>query len=141
MASRCHCGSAGRWGDGQGTGWEHPWEVAQDSNTCRVRGALRDLSCSRGEQTATPQGLHGAPVSLPCFLPDFSNVISKSDVKALAEADEQEVVAEVQVKFGCFREIQKQREGPGCQTLGAVPNWCMPGLAGRRDGHKCGTER
>lgn len=29
---------------------------------------------------------------------DFSNVISKSDVKSLAEADEQEVVAEVQVK-------------------------------------------
>lgn len=28
---------------------------------------------------------------------DFSNVISKSDVKSLAEADEQEVVAEVQV--------------------------------------------
>lgn len=28
---------------------------------------------------------------------DFSNVISKSEVKALAEADEQEVVAEVQV--------------------------------------------
>lgn len=27
----------------------------------------------------------------------FSNVISKSEVKALAEADEQEVVAEVQV--------------------------------------------
>ncbi|XP_030329927.1 vacuolar protein sorting-associated protein 45-like [Strigops habroptila] len=31
-----------------------------------------------------------------CSLPDFSNVISKSDVKSLAEADEQEVVAEVQ---------------------------------------------
>lgn len=42
-------------------------------------------------------------LSLPCFLPDFSNVISKSDVKALAEADEQEVVAEVQVKFGFVR--------------------------------------
>lgn len=28
---------------------------------------------------------------------DFSNVISKSEIKALAEADEQEVVAEVQV--------------------------------------------
>lgn len=31
------------------------------------------------------------------FSVDFSNVISKSEVKALAEADEQEVVAEVQV--------------------------------------------
>lgn len=31
---------------------------------------------------------------------DFSNVISKSDVKSLAEADEQEVVAEVQVHTG-----------------------------------------
>lgn len=30
---------------------------------------------------------------------DFSNVISKSDVKSLAEADEQEVVAEVQVNM------------------------------------------
>lgn len=30
---------------------------------------------------------------------DFSNVISKSDVKSLAEADEQEVVAEVQVNI------------------------------------------
>lgn len=30
---------------------------------------------------------------------DFSNVISKSDVKSLAEADEQEVVAEVQVNL------------------------------------------
>ena len=28
---------------------------------------------------------------------DFSNVVSKSDVKTLAEADEQEVVREVQV--------------------------------------------
>lgn len=55
-----------------------------------------------GIRLPIPQGLHGAPLSLPCFLPDFSNVISKSDVKALAEADEQEVVAEVQVKFGCF---------------------------------------
>lgn len=54
-------------------------------------------------RVAVPHGVHGAPLSLPCFLPDFSNVISKSDVKALAEADEQEVVAEVQVKFGCFR--------------------------------------
>lgn len=35
---------------------------------------------------------------------DFSNVISKSDVKSLAEADEQEVVAEVQVNIlVCFR--------------------------------------
>lgn len=33
---------------------------------------------------------------------DFSNVISKSDVKSLAEADEQEVVAEVQVKCGSW---------------------------------------
>lgn len=31
---------------------------------------------------------------------DFSNVISKSEIKALAEADEQEVVAEVQVRSG-----------------------------------------
>lgn len=31
------------------------------------------------------------------FCADFSNVISKSEIKALAEADEQEVVAEVQV--------------------------------------------
>lgn len=37
-----------------------------------------------------------------CFLSDFSNVISKSDVKSLAEADEQEVVAEVQVNFEYF---------------------------------------
>lgn len=34
-------------------------------------------------------------------VPDFSNVISKSEVKALAEADEQEVVAEVQVSLRC----------------------------------------
>ena len=33
-----------------------------------------------------------------CFS-DFSNVISKSEIKALAEADEQEVVAEVQVSL------------------------------------------
>lgn len=32
---------------------------------------------------------------------DFSNVISKSEIKALAEADEQEVVAEVQVSLMC----------------------------------------
>lgn len=66
------------------------------SNTCRwrVRGSFGIFSCSGGDQTM---------LSLPCFLPDFSNVISKSDVKALAEADEQEVVAEVQVKFGCVR--------------------------------------
>lgn len=32
---------------------------------------------------------------------DFSNVISKSEIKALAEADEQEVVAEVQVSLRC----------------------------------------
>lgn len=31
------------------------------------------------------------------FCADFSNVISKSEIKSLAEADEQEVVAEVQV--------------------------------------------
>ncbi len=30
---------------------------------------------------------------------DFSNVISKSDIKVLAEADEQELVREVQVKW------------------------------------------
>lgn len=38
-------------------------------------------------------------------VPDFSNVISKSEIKALAEADEQEVVAEVQVRVqsGAFR--------------------------------------
>lgn len=111
MASRCHCGSAGcsgtrNWGDGQGINSEHPWEVAQNSNTCRcsVRGSLWGLLLLwRGSDYAVPHGLLGAPLSLPCFLPDFSNVISKSDVKALAEADEQEVVAEVQVKFGCFR--------------------------------------
>lgn len=41
-----------------------------------------------------------AITSLLCLvcLSDFSNVICKSDVKSLAEADEQEVVAEVQVK-------------------------------------------
>uniref|UniRef100_A0AAY4CU46 Vacuolar protein sorting-associated protein 45 n=1 Tax=Denticeps clupeoides TaxID=299321 RepID=A0AAY4CU46_9TELE len=33
---------------------------------------------------------------------DFSNVISKSEIKALAEADEQEVVAEVQEFYGDF---------------------------------------
>ncbi|KAB1260790.1 Vacuolar protein sorting-associated protein 45 [Camelus dromedarius] len=33
---------------------------------------------------------------------DFSNVISKSDVKSLAEADEQEVVAEVQEFYGDY---------------------------------------
>lgn len=33
---------------------------------------------------------------------DFSNVISKSEIKALAEADEQEVVAEVQVSLRCW---------------------------------------
>jgi len=30
-------------------------------------------------------------------------VISKSDIKALAEADEQEVVAEIQVNFESFK--------------------------------------
>lgn len=35
-------------------------------------------------------------------VPDFSNVISKSEIKALAEADEQEVVAEVQVSLRCY---------------------------------------
>ena len=34
---------------------------------------------------------------LECIFLDFSNVISKQDVKTLAEADEQEVVREVQV--------------------------------------------
>lgn len=84
---------------------EHPWEVAQDSNTCRcrVRGSLGDLLLLWKESDyPVPLGLQRARISLPCFLTDFSNVISKSDVKALAEADEQEVVAEVQVKFGCF---------------------------------------
>lgn len=33
---------------------------------------------------------------------DFSNVISKSEIKVLAEADEQEVVAEVQVSVGSY---------------------------------------
>lgn len=37
------------------------------------------------------------PASYQAVISDFSNVISKSDVKSLAEADEQEVVAEVQV--------------------------------------------
>ena len=32
-----------------------------------------------------------------CWLSDFSNVVSKQDVKTLAEADDQEVVREVQV--------------------------------------------
>lgn len=59
-----------------------------------LEGLCGVFSCSGGDQTM---------LSLPCFLPDFSNVISKSDVKALAEADEQEVVAEVQVKFGFVR--------------------------------------
>lgn len=45
----------------------------------------------------------GARLFFHCFLSDFSNVISKSDVKSLAEADEQEVVAEVQVNFEYFR--------------------------------------
>ena len=40
--------------------------------------------------------LSAAPPSTPA---DFSNVISKSEIKALAEADEQEVVAEVQVRL------------------------------------------
>ena len=34
------------------------------------------------------------------YVLDFSNVISKQDVKTLAEADEQEVVREVQVSAG-----------------------------------------
>lgn len=36
---------------------------------------------------------------------DFSNVISKQDVKVLAEADDQEVVREVQVSDGwcCYQ--------------------------------------
>lgn len=47
---------------------------------------------------------HGAQLLfLCCFLSDFSNVISKSDIKALAEADEQEVVAEIQVNFESFK--------------------------------------
>uniref|UniRef100_A0A8V5GQL9 Uncharacterized protein n=1 Tax=Melopsittacus undulatus TaxID=13146 RepID=A0A8V5GQL9_MELUD len=41
-----------------------------------------------------------------CSPPDFSNVISKSDVKSLAEADEQEVVAEVQVGWDCCGSFQ-----------------------------------
>ncbi|CAJ0934890.1 unnamed protein product [Ranitomeya imitator] len=36
------------------------------------------------------------------YFSDFSNVISKSDVKSLAEADEQEVVAEVQEFYGDY---------------------------------------
>lgn len=50
------------------------------------------------------QGLSGS-ISLMCCLvsADFSNVISKSEVKALAEADEQEVVAEMQV--GSFESL------------------------------------
>ncbi|CAH2326815.1 vacuolar sorting-associated 45 [Pelobates cultripes] len=36
------------------------------------------------------------------MLEDFSNVISKSDIKSLAEADEQEVVAEVQEFYGDY---------------------------------------
>jgi len=47
---------------------------------------------------------HRAQLFFPCcFLSDFSNVISKSDIKALAEADEQEVVAEIQVNFESFK--------------------------------------
>ncbi|GCC40962.1 hypothetical protein chiPu_0024583 [Chiloscyllium punctatum] len=36
------------------------------------------------------------------FFVYFSNVISKSDIKSLAEADEQEVVSEVQEFYGDF---------------------------------------
>ena len=36
------------------------------------------------------------------FALDFSNVISKQDVKTLAEADDQEVVREVQVNTGLY---------------------------------------
>ena len=43
--------------------------------------------------------LSAAPVCPPSTPADFSNVISKSEIKALAEADEQEVVAEVQVRM------------------------------------------
>ncbi|OXB71315.1 UNVERIFIED_CONTAM: hypothetical protein H355_014462 [Colinus virginianus] len=43
----------------------------------------------------------------------FSNVISKSDIKALAEADEQEVVAEVQVNFESFN-LNRSWQGINC---------------------------
>lgn len=49
---------------------------------------------------------------LMCYcVSDFSNVISKSEIKALAEADEQEVVAEVQVS------PKVKPEGPRCDVL------------------------
>lgn len=71
-----------------------------------VLGALWEPGDAGGDRV----GQRGAAPAVPapcraqlcfgcCFLPDFSNVISKSDVKSLAEADEQEVVAEVQVNL------------------------------------------
>lgn len=47
----------------------------------------------------TTIGLIKNPFSYLLIFADFSNVISKTNVKVLAEADEQEVVREVQVWF------------------------------------------
>jgi vacuolar protein sorting-associated protein 45 len=45
---------------------------------------------------------HNFFASLTVLLLDLSNVISKQDVKSLAEADDQEVVREVQEFYGDF---------------------------------------
>jgi vacuolar protein sorting-associated protein 45 len=41
------------------------------------------------------------------YFSDFSNVISKSDIKTLAECDEQEVVREVQEVFADYLAIDR----------------------------------
>ena len=47
---------------------------------------------------------------------DFSNVISKSDVKSLAEADEQEVVAEVVADASTISSVGCLRKSPATVT-------------------------
>lgn len=90
MASRCHCRSA--------VLPEGPWCCCFGLSFARGKPGESIPWCS-----CVFHGPHGARLFSPsCSLADFSNVISKSDVKSLAEADEQEVVAEVQVSWDCF---------------------------------------
>ncbi|XP_077403878.1 vacuolar protein sorting-associated protein 45 [Vanacampus margaritifer] len=58
----------------------------------------------------------------------FSNVISKSEIKALAEADEQEVVAEVQEFYGDFVAVNPHVFSLNLQAVAKGRSWDPPML-------------
>ncbi|OPL17896.1 hypothetical protein AM593_10138, partial [Mytilus galloprovincialis] len=60
---------------------------------------------------------------------DFSNVISKQDVKVLAEADDQEVVREVQEFFGDYVAVSPHLFTLNINGCCQGPNWSTDSLA------------